>query len=345
MGKVFISYRRDDAAGYARAIYEALSERFSRDNIFMDVDAIEPGLPFDEVIRDAVGQSEVLLVLIGARWLVPDDKGRSRLDDERDFVRLEIAAALARDTRVIPVLLDGTPMPTEAALPEALRGLVWRNALEISNSRFNSDVARLADALSRVLGDGVASATMTSDPPPARSVAPESSAPAASARSQSDEPATDEAGRVSSDRVAGADGRLRYLIGAGVLVLVGFLAWFLLPPPGQDTAKSASPDGMEAMDFEARPWGVVFGSDRTLPAARDELLRAKRSGVEDTGLYLRNGFYASIALRAERAEANQVLGVVRQFRADAYIADMRTWCLRPEFRVDYVECQAGGSRN
>ena len=69
MGGVFISYRRDDAAGYARAIYEELTERFSPDRVFMDVDAIEPGLAFDEVIRNAVGQCEVLLVLIGGRYV------------------------------------------------------------------------------------------------------------------------------------------------------------------------------------------------------------------------------------------------------------------------------------
>jgi hypothetical protein len=149
MGKVFISYRREDAAGYARAIYEELTERFTADRIFMDVDAIEPGLPFDEVIRNAVGQCEALLVLIGARWLAPQPDGKTRLEDERDFVRLEIAAALARNIRVIPVLLDGTPMPKEAELPEALRGLVWRNAIEVSNTRFTSDVDRLAQVLAK----------------------------------------------------------------------------------------------------------------------------------------------------------------------------------------------------
>lgn len=154
MGNVFISYRRDDAAGYARAIYDQLTERFDTAQVFMDVDAIEPGLPFDEVIRNAVGKCEVLLVLIGSRWMEVQPDGRRRLDDERDFVRLEIAAALARNIRVIPVLLDGVQMPAENLLPEPMRGLVWRNALEVSNTRFTSDVNRLADVLARVLGEG-----------------------------------------------------------------------------------------------------------------------------------------------------------------------------------------------
>uniref|UniRef100_UPI00257B3134 toll/interleukin-1 receptor domain-containing protein n=1 Tax=Thauera sp. TaxID=1905334 RepID=UPI00257B3134 len=163
MGNVFISYRRDDAAGYARAIYDQLTERFDTAQVFMDVDAIEPGLPFDEVIRNAVGQCEVLLVLIGSRWMEVQPDGRRRLDDERDFVRLEIAAALARNIRVIPVLLDGVQMPAEDLLPEPMRGLVWRNALEVSNTRFTSDVNRLADVLARVLGEAERSASATTE--------------------------------------------------------------------------------------------------------------------------------------------------------------------------------------
>jgi hypothetical protein len=152
-------------------------------------------------------------------------------------------------------------------------------------------------------------------------------------------------------RAAAAGVGLRHSIAAGVLVAVAVLAWSLWPtgrsdtPDTPDTSGPVIPDATPAMDFEARPWGVVFGSDRTMPAARDELLRASRNGVDDTGLYFRNGYYASIALRADRTEANRVLGVVRSFRADAYVADMRTWCLRPVPREAYVECQAGGARN
>lgn len=94
------------------------------------------------------------------------------------------------------------------------------------------------------------------------------------------------------------------------------------------------------MDFAGRPWGVVFGRDRALEAARDELRRASRNGVEQTAIYLRNGYYASIALRADRAEAERILRIVRAFRSDAYVADMRTWCLRPQPLAGYVACGA-----
>lgn len=150
---IFISYRRDDSAGYARAIYDQLAERFTQKRIFMDVDAIEPGLPFDEVIKQAVGRCEILLAMIGKRWMEQQPGGGSRINDEQDFVRLEIVAALSRNIRVIPVLLDGASMPTEELLPEPLRALARRNAIEISNTRFKSDVDRLIEVVSTVLGE------------------------------------------------------------------------------------------------------------------------------------------------------------------------------------------------
>ena len=152
-GLIFISYRRDDSAGYTRAVHEQLAKRFSAQRIFMDVDTIDPGLPFDQAIEQAVGRCDVLLAMIGRRWLeAQGDKG-PRLGNPKDFVRNEIAIALSRNIRVIPVPLDGAEMPVEEVLPEALRPLAMRNAIEISNSRFLSDVERLADAVGRALGE------------------------------------------------------------------------------------------------------------------------------------------------------------------------------------------------
>jgi hypothetical protein len=152
-GPIFISYRRDDSAGFARAIYDQLVQRFSRERVFMDVDAIEPGVPFDEATQRAVGQSEILLALIGRRWMEPQAGAGPRLNDPDDFVHIEIAAALSRNIRVIPVLLDGTSMPAEEALPEPLRALARRNAVEIRHSRFASDMERLVEAIRTTLGE------------------------------------------------------------------------------------------------------------------------------------------------------------------------------------------------
>ncbi|MBC7944589.1 MAG: toll/interleukin-1 receptor domain-containing protein [Burkholderiales bacterium] len=151
-GHIFISYRRDDSAGYARAIYDQFVQHFSIERVFMDVDAIEPGHPFDEAIERAVGQCEILLAVIGKRWLGQQAGTSPRINDPKDYVRLEIGAALSRNIRVVPVLLDGASMPTEEELPEPLRALARRNAIEISNSRFKSDVERLIAAVRKALG-------------------------------------------------------------------------------------------------------------------------------------------------------------------------------------------------
>jgi len=145
--QVFISYRRDDAAGYARAVHAELAREFGADRVFIDVDDIGAGQAFDKVIRREVGASQVLLVLIGERWLGERDGAPPRIHDVGDFVRIEVATGLARGMRVIPLLLDGAAMPTEAQLPEPLRALARRNALELANAGFAADIERLVATL------------------------------------------------------------------------------------------------------------------------------------------------------------------------------------------------------
>lgn len=151
--QIFLSYRRDDAAGYARAVYDELARQFGADRVFMDVDDIGAGRAFDEVIQSAMAEARVLLVMIGKRWRGEREGLPPRIDDEADFVRMEVAAGLARGLRVIPLLLDAAAMPTEAELPEVLRPLARRNALEIGNTRFAADVQRLVVALREALGE------------------------------------------------------------------------------------------------------------------------------------------------------------------------------------------------
>jgi hypothetical protein len=151
--QIFISYRRDDAAGYARAVYDELAQRFGADRVFIDVDDIDAGLPFGEVIARTIGEAKVLLVLIGRRWQGESAAGLPRLGEAGDMVRQEVAAGLARGARVIPLLIDGATMPTESQLPEVLRPLARRNALEIDNSRFAADIDRLVAALREALDE------------------------------------------------------------------------------------------------------------------------------------------------------------------------------------------------
>jgi hypothetical protein len=110
VARIFISYRREDSSGWAGRLYDRLSQRFGGDNVFMDIDTIDPGLDFVEVIQQAVGSCDVLVALIGRHWLTStDEQGQRRLENPEDFVRLEITAALERNIRVIPALLQGAP--------------------------------------------------------------------------------------------------------------------------------------------------------------------------------------------------------------------------------------------
>ncbi len=151
--QIFISYRRDDAAGYARAVYDALARRFTAERVFMDVDDIGAGQAFDEAIQRAVGESEVLLVMIGKRWRGEREGRPPRISEAGDFVRREVTAGLAKGLRVIPLLLDGATMPTEAELPAPLRPLARRNAIEIGHTRFEADIERLVAALRETIGE------------------------------------------------------------------------------------------------------------------------------------------------------------------------------------------------
>ena len=151
-GGIFISYRRQEASQLAGRLSDCLVDRFGKGRVFLDVDAIEPGADFAEEISRAVAACQVLLVVIGPNWLtVTDERSRRRLDDPDDIVRLEIEAALTRDVRVIPILVEGAVMPGRQDLPESLVRLGRLNALHIRHESFRSDAGRLVTAIERVL--------------------------------------------------------------------------------------------------------------------------------------------------------------------------------------------------
>ena len=117
------------------------------------MDTIEPGTDFAQAIAGAVATCAVLLAIIGPHWLtVADEMGRRRLEDPDDIVRLEIEAALARDVRVIPVLVEGAVMPQRQDLPESLAGLLRRHAFVMRHESFRSDVERLIASIEAVAG-------------------------------------------------------------------------------------------------------------------------------------------------------------------------------------------------
>jgi hypothetical protein len=153
-GRIFISYRRDETAYPAGWLFDRLAQHFAAGQIFKDVDSIELGDDFVQVITSAVGSCDVLLALIGDQWLaITDEQGRRRLDDPADFVRLEIQAALKRHVRIIPILVDGARMPHADELPAGLTGLARRQALELSPNRFEYDTNRLLRVLDATLAE------------------------------------------------------------------------------------------------------------------------------------------------------------------------------------------------
>lgn len=183
MRAIFLSYRREDAEGEAGRLFADLVKYFGNDKVFMDVAAIDPGRDFRKVIDENVASCGVLLALIGPHWVDAQDAGgKRRLDDPLDFVRLETASALKRDIPVIPVLVHEAKMPRAEQLPQDLKDLCFRNGVELTHARWDSDVQVLIKALGKCVdardagrqaaAAGAASRPMTADQETPRVIPP-----------------------------------------------------------------------------------------------------------------------------------------------------------------------------
>lgn len=152
MSRIFINYRRQDTEGYVGRLYDHLAQHFNRDDVFMDVDNIKPGADFVQTLEDAVSTCDVFITMIGPQWLgITDAAGQRRLDQWNDFVRIEIASALKQGKLVIPVLVGQARMPNPDDLPEDIRALSRRNAIELSHQRFQYDVNKLIHVIKESL--------------------------------------------------------------------------------------------------------------------------------------------------------------------------------------------------
>jgi hypothetical protein len=209
-GRIFISYRRQETAWPAWRLYDALVEHFPAEQVFRDVDSIEPGEDFVDRITAVVSSCDVLLALIGPQWLtITDENGQRRLDNPRDYVRVEIETALTRNIRVIPILVDPTPMPRVNELPANLAPLVRRNAVEISPVAF--DIERLITAVHKTLAEEQARQQ---------------------AEEQARREAEEQAPQQTEERVRRQAGRLPHALVWSWVVLVGLVAasviWYVL---------------------------------------------------------------------------------------------------------------------
>jgi TIR domain-containing protein len=170
VARIFISYRRDDDPFAAGRLYDVLSAKFGADQVFMDLDTLEPGEDFWEVIKEALERADVQLALIGRGWLTASDQtGKRRLDAKDDFVRREIALALKGGLRVIPVLINGATMPPANELPSSIKRLTTRNAVQLTAATWRAEVARLVTSLEHEpsLADEPAQAESSSTTPSA----------------------------------------------------------------------------------------------------------------------------------------------------------------------------------
>ena len=153
-GKIFVSYRRDDTAPFAISIAQYLENRFGKDRVFLDVDRLRAGEDFPSVLKRKLADCAVVLAIIGPNWLDAMEQRDSsrRLDNPEDWVRLEIAQAIARGVPVVPVLVAGASMPSRASLPSELQPLVDRQFAVVTTNGFRHEMAGLARDVADQIG-------------------------------------------------------------------------------------------------------------------------------------------------------------------------------------------------
>ena len=159
--RIFINYRRDDSAGYANSIYQSLVARFGADQVFMDVDTIAPGKNFDQRIDQTLSTCDVVVAVIGREWLTASHGRGPRLESPDDYVRLELERAIDRNIPLVPTLVHGADLPNADQLPQPLRPLLKRQAIELRNTSWKADVDRMTKAfeeLARELRNSAGSA-------------------------------------------------------------------------------------------------------------------------------------------------------------------------------------------
>jgi hypothetical protein len=147
MPTVFLSYRRSDTGGEAGRLADTLQHRIGGSLAFRDVADIPPGAQFDAMLDKELTAAKIVLVLIGPTWLTQLQQRLGQSDI--DYLRVEVAAALARGKRVIPLLLNGAALPSAHALPDDLGALARHQAMTLRDESWNQDVDRLIDAIGR----------------------------------------------------------------------------------------------------------------------------------------------------------------------------------------------------
>lgn len=152
--RIAISYRRADSQDITGRIFDRLALYYGRESVFRDIDNIRPGIDFREQISEALQRTDVLLVVVGSKWLGRAKGSATRIDDEADLVRIEVEIALKRRIPVIPILVGGMRMPATVQLPESLKDFAFRHASTIDGGQdFDVHVERLRRDIDKLLAD------------------------------------------------------------------------------------------------------------------------------------------------------------------------------------------------
>jgi hypothetical protein len=151
VSKITISYRRDDSMDITGRIFDRLTSRYGRETVFRDIDNIPPGLDFREHIRASIDDCDVLMVVVGPRWM-GTRHDQPRIHAESDYVRIEVEAALSRCIPVIPLLVGGANMPEPSELPDSIREFAYRHAVQVDSGRdFDHHMTGLIRATDKIL--------------------------------------------------------------------------------------------------------------------------------------------------------------------------------------------------
>lgn len=167
MPRIFISYRRADSMGITGRIHDRMVAAFGEENVFQDVENMQIGVDFRKFIREQIASCDVVLVVIGRQWTsTQDERGRKRLDNPADFVRIEIENALSQNKVVIPVLVENAAMPQETDVPSTMQELCYRHAAIVRhNPDFHRDVSKLIAAIEKLKVPNPSTSILTPQPP------------------------------------------------------------------------------------------------------------------------------------------------------------------------------------
>jgi TPR repeat protein len=310
MPRIAISYRRDDSLDVTGRIFDRLVTHYGRDAVFRDIDSILPGVDFRDQINQFLDQSDILLAIIGPKWLGLR-AGQSRLSDEGDPVRVELEMGLRKKLPVVPVLVLRAPMPRVAQLPETLKDFAFRHAVTVDSQQdFDQHCLRLIRAIDRLLKQGEVEDAQGSAASGARQqgpdmVSPEITAPAipveddnSLSTSQPDSlalalvPVPEFAPHVSPrpDSILGTAhgqrraGGIALALGAGAILgaVVAAAVTFSLRPPvpsdiaGLTTAKEAVEARLASLQAD------FIGTQKKAAAAQEELAAAQKQVADQT---------------------------------------------------------------